>query len=132
MQKYSDISNLNQIVDTLNESEVANALANLETDKTLFFKGAITSQLIKRLFNSNQNLNGLKIVGEDGTRFLIESQILADLNRRGVCLSVQNPINLIGITVNPKAPTGLILDSNEIVNGLRVNTNISVIDIKLS
>lgn len=131
LQKYSDISNINQFVDTLNESEVANALANLEKDKTLFFKGAITSQLIKRLFNSNQNLNGLKIVGEDGTRFLIDSQMFADLNRRGVSLFVQNPINLIGITVNPKAPTGLILDSNEIVNGLEDNTTVSVIDIKL-
>ena len=106
-------------------------MEKIETDKTLFLKGAITSQLMKKLFNTNLDLNGLNIVGEDGTRFLIEPQILADLNRRGVSLFVQNPINLIGITVNPKAPTGLILDSYEIVNGLKDNTDIFVVNIKL-
>ena len=95
-----------------------------------FFKGAITSQLIKQLFNLNLNLKGLSIIGEDGTRFLIEPQVFADLYRRGVRLFVQNPINLVGITVNPKAPSGLILNSNEICSFLRKELNMLVLDIK--
>ena len=130
LPEYPSISNDELIVDALNEDEISNALNALNTNKAIFFKGAVTTQLIKRLFNSNQNLNGLSIIGEDGTRFLIESQVLADLNRRGVRLFVQNPINLIGITVNPKAPSGLILDSNEICDSLTKELDMFVLDIK--
>ena len=126
----SDFSNVSNCADALNEDEISKAFDELSENKVLFIKGAVTTQLIKRLFNANQNLNGLSIIGEDGTRFLIEPQILADLNRRGVSLFVQNPINLIGITVNPKAPSGLILDSKEICNTLRNELNMLVLDIK--
>ena len=126
----SDFSKVNNCADALNEDEISKAFDELSENKVLFIKGAVTTQLIKRLFNANQNLNGLSIIGEDGTRFLIEPQILADLNRRCVSLFVQNPINLIGITVNPKAPSGLILDSKEICNTLRNELNMLVLDIK--
>ena len=69
----------------------------------------------------------MTIIGEDGTRFLIEPQLFADLTRRGIKLFVQNPINLIGITVNPKSPSGLILDSNEICDLLRKELNLFVL-----
>lgn len=127
---YSDFSKVSNCADALNEDEINKAFDDLFENKVLFIKGAVTTHLIKRLFNTNHNLNGLSIIGEDGTRFLIEPQILADLNRRGVSLFVQNPINLIGITVNPKAPSGLLLDSNEICNTLRNELNMLVLDIK--
>ena len=130
LPEYPNISNVELIVDTLNEDETSRVLTAVNTNKAIFFKGAVTTQLIKRLFNSNQNLEGLSIIGEDGTRFLIEPQVFADLNRRGVRLFVQNPINLIGITVNPKAPSGLIIDSNEICSFLRKELNMLVLDIK--
>ena len=126
---YSDFSKVNNSADALNEDETNKALDNLSENKVVFFKGAITSQLIKRILNLNLNFNGLNIIGEDGTRFLIEPQLLADLTRRGVRLFVQNPINLIGITVNPKAPSGLILDSNEICDLLRKDLDMFVLDI---
>ncbi len=130
LPEYPNISNVELIVDTLNEDETNKALDNLSENKVVFFKGAITSQLIKRILNLNLNFNGLNIIGEDGTRFLIEPQLLADLTRRGVRLFVQNPINLIGITVNPKAPSGLILDSNEICGLLRKDLDMFVLDMK--
>ncbi len=130
LPEYPNISNVELIVDTLNEDETSRVLTAVNTNKAIFFKGAVTTQLIKRLFNSNQNLEGLSIIGEDGTRFLIEPQLLADLNRRGVRLFVRNPINLIGITVNPKAPSGLILDSNEICGLLRKDLDMFVLDMK--
>ena len=127
---YSDFSKVNNSADALNEDETNKALDNLSETKVVFFKGAITSQLIKRILNLNLNFNGLNIIGEDGTRFLIEPQLLADLNRRGVRLFVRNPINLIGISVNPKAPSGLILDSNEICGSLIKELDMFVLDIK--
>lgn len=130
LPEYPGISNVELIVDAFNEDEISNAINTLNTNKAIFFKGAITTQLIKRLFNSNQNLNGLSIIGEDGTRFLIDPQIFADLNRRGVRLFVQNPINLIGVTVNPKAPSGLIIDSNEICDSLTKELDMFVLDMK--
>ncbi len=127
---YSDFSKINNFANTLNEKEIDIAIENIDKDKTIFFKGAITSQLIKQIFNSNKELSGLNIIGEDGTRFLIEPQLLVDLNKRGVSLFVQNPINLVGVTVNPKAPSGIILNSDEICNLLRKELNILVLDIK--
>ncbi|MBR4328831.1 MAG: hypothetical protein IKP71_03185 [Candidatus Riflebacteria bacterium] len=127
---YSDFSKITNCADSLKEDEISKAFERLAESKTVFFKGAITSQLIKQLFNLNLNLKGLSIIGEDGTRFLIEPQVFADLYRRGVRLFVQNPINLVGITVNPKAPSGLILNSNEICSFLRKELNMLVLDIK--
>ena len=126
---FPDFSKINSSVDTLSEEEIDNILENLDKNRAIFFRGAITSQLIKRIFNLNKNLNGLKIIGEDGTRFLIEHQLYSDLIRRGINLYVQNPINLIAVTVNPKSPSGLILDSNEICNYLRKELNILVLDV---
>ena len=127
---FPDFSKINCSVDTLNEEEIDNVLDNLDKNRTIFFKGAITSPLIKRIFNLNQNLIGLNIIGEDGTRFLVEPQLYSELTRRGVNLYVQNPINLIGVTVNPKAPSGLVLDSDEICDVLRKELNMLVLDVK--
>ena len=127
---YSDFSKVNNCADALNEDEISKALDSLPNSKVVYFKGAITSQLIKRIFNLNFNLSGLCIIGEDGTRFLIEPQLFTDLTRRGIKLFVQNPINLIGITVNPKAPSGLILDSNEICDSLKKELDMFVLDMK--
>ncbi len=127
---FPDLSTVNTSVDTLSEEKINKALENLNKDKTIFFKGAITSQLIKQIFNYNINLKGLSIIGEDGTRFLIEPQLFADLTRRGVRLFVRDQINLIGITVNPKSPYGLVLDSNDICELLRKELNMIVLDIK--
>ena len=130
LPKYNDFSKVNNSADALNEDEISKAFGKLAETKVIFIKGAITSQLINQIFNLNIDLNELTIIGEDGTRFLIEPQLFADLTRRGIKLFVQNPINLIGITVNPKAPSGLILDSNEICDLLRKELNLLVLDIK--
>ncbi len=130
LPKYSDFSSITQIVDTLNEEETNKILSDLKNNKTIFFKGAITSRLIKQILNSQQTIKCLKLIAEDGTRFLIESQLLNDITRRGVNLYVQNPINLIAVTVNPKAPSGLILDSEELCNAISKKIGILTLDIK--
>ena len=127
---FPDLSNVNNFADSLKEEEISKAFEKLAESKSIFFKGAITSQLIKQIFNLNFNINGLSIIGEDGTRFLIEPQLFADLTRHGVRLFVKNPINLIAVTVNPKAPSGLILDSNEVCCSLRKELNLLVLDMK--
>ena len=127
---FPDFSKVDNSVDTLNEEEISKALENIDIKKTIFFKGAITSLLIKQIFNIKKDLNGLNIIGEDGTRFLIEPQLYSDLIRREIKLFVQNPINLIAVTVNPKAPSGLLLDSDKICDSLRKELKTLVIDVK--
>lgn len=128
--KHNDFTKIKPI-DTLDENEISDAFIALNKNKTIFLKGAITTPLIKRLINTNHNLNGLSIIGEDGTRFLIDPQLFADLIRRGIKLFVQNTINLIAVTINPKAPSGLILESKEICNALKKELNQIVLDIKI-
>ncbi len=127
---YSDFSERISSIDTLAANEINEISEVIKKNKSVFFKGAITSQLIKDILNTNQNLDGLSIIGEDGTRFLIGPQLLFDVFRHGIRLYVQNPINLIAITVNPKAPSGMILDSTELCSALKKEINSLVLDIK--
>ena len=130
--KYNDISNDINFVDTLNEDEVNNVFKDLNNFETIYFKGAITTQLLKTLIKTQHNLQKLDIVAEDGTRFLIDSQLLFELERHNINLFVQNPINLIAITVNSKSPSGYILDSRILCDELKKRTKKFVIDIKKS
>lgn len=129
LPKFKESHKIDFTVNGIDDNEVCSVLTKLKAEDTLFISGAITSQLLKRIFNCRQNINGLNIIGEDGTRFLINNQLLSDLKRRNISLYVKNPINLIAITVNPKSPYGLVLDSNEICSRLRSKLKITVLDI---
>lgn len=123
-----DLSALTPI-NSLEDETLAAALASWQ-GTALFLAGAITSQLIKKILNSKISLKDFKIIGEDGTRFLIEPQLLTHLTKRGIKLFVKQPINLIAITLNPTAPDGTKLDSPSLCKALQSNLNIPVIDIK--
>ena len=73
---------------------------------------------------------GLKLIGEDGTRFLIKASHLKALTERGVKLFAENPINLIAVTVNPKSPDGFIVNSKSLCNQLNARLNLCILDIK--
>lgn len=76
----------------------------------IVFSGAVTNGFIKRFLAKTRMLEGLKLIADDGTRFLTTALQLAELKRRGANLLVKNPVNLLGISLNPYSPQGLLLD----------------------
>lgn len=103
------------------------ARAGITTE--VLFKGAVTQRLIQRLLDKSRQLDWLKLVAEDGTRFLFTSAQKCELQRRGAILQVLNPVKLLAVTVNPTSPSGLQLDSDELCQKLAENLGVPVFDV---
>ncbi len=96
---------------------------------TALFNGAVTRPLLQRVLDKCHRLDWLHIVAEDGTRYLINSRQKLDLNSRGARLAVRRRVNLIAVTLNPTAPSGLKLDSEELCNRMSEKIDLPVFDV---
>lgn len=96
---------------------------------TALFNGAVTRPMLQRLLDKCRRLDWLQIVAEDGTRYLINSRQKLDLTSRGVRLAVRRQVNLIAVTVNPTAPSGLRLDGAELCRRLSERIDLPVFDV---
>lgn len=96
---------------------------------TALFNGAVTRPVLQRLLDKCRQLDWLQIVAEDGTRYLINSRQKLDLTSRGARLAVRRQVNLIAVTVNPTAPSGLKLDSAELCDRLSEKIGLPVFDV---
>jgi hypothetical protein len=93
------------------------------------FKGAVTQRLIQRILDKSRQLGWLRLVAEDGTRFLLTSAQAKELKVRGAALYVMNPVNLLAVTVNPVSPGGLRLDGHELQRRVAGGLNVPVFDV---
>ncbi len=96
---------------------------------TALFKGAVTQRLMQRILDKTRHLGWLRLVAEDGTRFLLPSAQKRELQRRGAVLQVVNPVNLLAVTVNPTSPYGFQLNSSELCQKLAEKLGFPVFDV---
>lgn len=96
---------------------------------TALFNGAVTRPMLQKLLGKCRRLDWLQIVAEDGTRYLINSRQKLDLTSRGASLAVRRQVNLIAVTVNPTAPSGLRLDGAELCRHLSERIDLPVFDV---
>lgn len=89
----------------------------LDKDCThLYFPGALTYRTAKALLS--HRTSGLVFVVRDGTRIFIEQEEYRELLAMGLRIDVIDPINLIGVSVNPVAPQGYRFDRELLIGEL--------------
>lgn len=78
--------------------------------KIIALRGAIGQALWRTLMTLAQRNPGLIVVVHDGTRLFVEAADLAALARRGAQMLAYRGMRILGVTVNPCAPTGTSID----------------------
>lgn len=115
--------------DALDEACSSLIASNCDAEMTVVFKGAVTQRFMQSLLEKCRNLTKMRLVAEDGTRFLLTSNQIKELRRRGATMQVKRPANLLAVTVNPVSPDGFNLNSSQICQKLREALLVPVIDV---
>ncbi|HSP48450.1 MAG TPA: hypothetical protein VLN47_10290 [Clostridiaceae bacterium] len=98
-----------------------------ETTEAVFLKGAITEGLIEDLLRSPLFRN-MRLIGKDGTRFMLTGKLLQRLKERNITLQVVSEIRLLAIVINPWEAEGDGQDVQEMEKTFRARTNLPVLD----
>lgn len=103
-----------------------------EDSKYLFIPGSLVKNTIEELINSTRKYKNIEIVVTDGTKIFISPKDWLRFMRFGIKVKVLNPINLIGITLNPYAPAGYYYEPSNYLEKMQsyINT-IPVMDLML-
>ncbi|MBN2268601.1 MAG: hypothetical protein V3569_03340 [Acholeplasmataceae bacterium] len=99
---------------------------SLEIHK-IIIKGAITENLIDTLIQSRRT--NYELVGEDPSRFIFQSNKLKYLDYLNVNMTVEKPLKLILLTINPYRPTLQSYDSDIFMKALKDKINMEIIDV---
>lgn len=90
-----------------------------EKTRCIIFYGALVYQTLLDIIQSTKYYKALQIVISDATKLFIDEKGWQYLKRIGISITVQNPINLIAVTVNPYAPAGYSYDSKLFIEGIK-------------
>lgn len=98
----------------------------------LVIPGSLVKSTIEDIIQSTRKYKNIEIIINDGTKVFINPKDWLRFNRYGVRVKVLNPINLIGITINPYAPSGYYFEPKSFLNKMKsyIN-NIPVMDLML-
>ncbi len=107
---------------TINEGLTSGANA-------VIISGVVGDRLVENLIKSPIDLSDKIIYVEDGTKLFLKEENLRRLKLKGLKLMGVNEINLLLITVNPKAPDGYSFDSHRFCYLLHEKTQIPVFDV---
>lgn len=94
----------------------------------LYLQGALTEQVLQELL-SETNFANLTLVVEDGTRLFIKTGSFQKLRDRKIDLAVLNPLDVRLVSLNPTRSNGQCLDSLLLLEELRKNIAIPVVDL---
>ncbi|WP_227765424.1 hypothetical protein [Zhaonella formicivorans] len=120
----SNTSKLSFLVDAvLREVPVATTLLGktewlqLITQKAevLLVKGAVGDGLGEALLCTN---HPPAVIVQDGSKIFINCGLWRELKSKKIIFQVEQPINLLGVTVNPVLPGGKSLDPDELLAGM--------------
>jgi hypothetical protein len=100
-----------------------------ETTEALFLKGAITEGLIGDLLLSPL-FRDLRIIGKDGTRYMLSGKLLQRLKARNITLQVVSEIRLLAIAINPWETEGDGQAVLEMEKAFRARTDLPVIGMR--
>ena len=100
----------------------------IEFGDTLVCSGAFTDSAAEELIFNHKAMDCTVIV-RDGTRVFVGRRNINILKKNKITLCVFEPIKLIAITANPYSPYGFKVDSDLLVEALRVALNVAGIKI---
>lgn len=95
----------------------------------IFIKGAVTDGFMKSLLDVRADLSRTVFVAEDGTRLLLSEGVYRAALSRGARFFAANPVNVLGISVNPTSPDGGKLDFAGFRKKMKGYTALPVIDV---
>lgn len=100
--------------------------------KYVVVPGSLVKNTIKDLIDTTKIYKDIDIVIKDGTKIFINSRDWMKFKKQGIKVKVLNPINLIGITINPYCPNGPSFEPREFLNKMRKSiSHIPVMDLVL-
>lgn len=103
-----------------------------ENSRYLVIPGSLVKNTLEDLIRSTRKYKNVEIVVNDGTKIFIEPKDWLTFMRQGVRVRVLHPINLVGITLNPYAPSGYYFDPNNFLTKMKSYiSTIPVMDLML-
>ncbi|MFA5713231.1 MAG: hypothetical protein WC960_03540 [Bacteroidales bacterium] len=100
----------------------------IEPNQIIFVTGALTDSLLKAIIEDRE-LAGKEIIVRDFTKIFLSPNIVQLFEREGGLLSVVESSRLVALCVNPVAPNGYSLNSNDLIEELSYSSNLPVYDI---
>lgn len=98
--------------------------------KYVFIKGIVTDKFMTEILNSDFKVKKVTFVVEDGTKIFMKKSTYDRLVLKGGTIKAVNNINLVGISVNPWSPEGIVLDYKDIYSKLKDKTEIPIFNVK--
>lgn len=95
----------------------------------LFAAGAVSDRLLKHLA-AQKNIDQIRLVVRDFTKFFITPEVYANYTRRGGRLYVLQRSNLIAVCLNPTSPQGYNLNSADACAALSDALGLPVYDVR--
>ena len=114
----------------LAEIEHGNDEKVLQQENCIYIRGAVSDSFINNLISSGTHLKGVYLIAEDASKIFIKPDTYKKLLLKKAILAVMNPINLIGLTVNPSSPYNVDFDAVEFLEKLREAVPVPVYDVK--
>lgn len=98
--------------------------------KYVFIKGVVMDKFMTEILNSDFKVKKVTFVVEDGTKIFMKKSTHDRLASKGGTIRAVDNINLVGISVNPWSPEGIVLDYEDIYNQLKNKTQIPIFNVK--
>ncbi|OPJ57761.1 CobW-like GTP-binding protein [Clostridium oryzae] len=127
---YKDGSTANLDLLTALDAE-RQVITQLKTANYVVIKGVLSDRFLENIMKASNDYKETTFIVEDSTKLFINNDTLHKFERKGGNIRVVNPIRLLCVTSNPKAPMGYEFDGKELLRKLRDNLNIPVFDVKL-
>ncbi len=127
-EKYENIACLDALKEEAAD-ELAKFSNHYENKLTAVFLGVVTRLLMERFLAKTRNLEGLKVVVQDGTRLLISKDQYESLLKRKAEILALNALNPIAVTLNPVSSRGFKLDRGELKDKLEEEIDLPIFDV---
>jgi len=98
----------------------------VKNDDFIYVSGALTDAYVSGLIMSNYPLKAVKLIADDASKIFIKPATYEKLEIKGAKLMVLKAINLVALTINPTAPSGIDFDSEEFLDKFRKRLHIPV------
>ncbi|WP_026477155.1 lysine 5,6-aminomutase reactivase subunit KamB [Alkaliphilus transvaalensis] len=95
----------------------------------IIINGMVGDRLVEHLINQRISLTGKRIYVEDGSKLFLNEDNFKRLKLKGMEIVALNPINILMVTVNPKAPEGYSFNSQELCQLIHCKTKLPVLDV---
>lgn len=99
----------------------------MESVRAVYVSGALTERLLGIIRNADPLP---AIVVEDFTKIFVSGTAFAAWERRGGEIYVMRRSRLLAVTVNPAAPSGIVLDSERLTEAIKQRTGIPAYDVR--